>query len=91
VIVQITFTFSPMLCAAGANKNERHLVLGGLRVVHCFVMATVFAFYVLTTLKSRIFDALRINLQIFSSHCVVSPVDAVVGLTELSSSLIIVT
>lgn len=89
VILQ-TLAFRPVLRATSADKDESHAVLRRLSKVHSLVVATVLTLDILASLQSWVLDALWVDLQVFSSHRVVSTVDAVVGLTMLSSALIIV-
>ena len=91
MIVHLALAFRPMLRATRADKDESHTVLGWLREVDSLVVAAMLAVNILTSLQCGVFDALWVDLQVFSSHGVVSLVDAVVGLAELTSALIVVT
>lgn len=51
-------------------------------------MSTPFAFDVFAALKCWVLDAFWINLDVFSTHCEVCPVHAVVHFIVLLSSLI---
>ena len=91
MVVHFAFSLGPVLAAACADKDKRHAVLRRLRVVDSLVIAAVGARDILTALESWIFDTLRIDLQVLSTHCEISTVHAVVDLTMLGCSLIVVT
>ena len=53
-------------------------------------MATPFAYHISTSNKSWVFDALWINMQIFSAESEICFVDTVVHLVTFSSSQVVV-
>lgn len=52
-------------------------------------MVAPFALDVLAALKGRVFDALRINLEVFCSHGEISPVHTVVNLAVGGCPLVV--
>jgi hypothetical protein len=75
----------------GAHKDQIQFILCHLRKLHSFIVLAPFAAKVSSPSKRGVLNALRINLQIFSSSREISPVNAVVHFTSLLRPLTSVT
>ena len=90
MVIHLTLALSPVLLASCADENHGHLVLGGLGVADSFIVTAMLTLDIPATCERRVLDALRIDLQILSTHREVSSVDTIVSLIKLGSFLIVV-
>jgi hypothetical protein len=90
-LVFVTFTLVPMSRTFGTDEDEVKTVLSGLGVSDGFLSATVRANDILATGESGVLNALRIDIEVFCTSCVVCPVHTVVDFITLSGSLVVVT
>ena len=88
MVILLTFALGPMLLAASAHENHRHLVLRRLRIADSLMIAAPLAHYVLAAGQRGILDALRVHLQVLCAHREVCAVDAVVSLAVLVGHLL---
>jgi hypothetical protein len=79
-----------MLCAARAHEDQVQAVLCWLGESDSLVVGAPPALDVFPPLESGVFDALRIDLNVLSTHSEVGSVDAVVHLVVLLSALVAV-
>jgi hypothetical protein len=87
-VVVRAFALGPVARAARAYKDQVESVFRRLSEDDGLVMAAPLAFDSLASLEGRVFDALRVNLDVLRAHREVSPVHAVVHLIVLLCSLV---
>lgn len=86
-IVLIQLILSPVVSAAGADKDEVHPVLGRVGEGHCLRVPTVLARLASSSGETRVLDALSVNKQLVLHLALLTLVDAVVSLITMLSSL----
>ena len=85
-----SLAFGPVLGAASADEDQVEPVFGRLSENDCFRVAAPLALDSFSSFQRRVFNAFRVDLDVFRTHREVCPVHAVVQLIVLLRALVAV-
>ena len=87
-VVFCTFALLPPTAALAANKNQVEALLGDLGEADCFIVLAMLAFNITAARQCRVFDTLRVHLQVLSPSAVISLVNTIFEFTPFLSTLV---